>query len=422
MPTTAIRDRRGTQNDRLTGLPDRQALAAALKDLLATRRPSDETGALVLFDIDRFHRVNDASGHQAGDELLRRVASALRHWSDGRCLLARTGGNEFGVVLSAGAEADVGTAADCARAAIAGRSGPHRPQFSVGISTFGGLDAPTADALFRCAGAALREAKQDGRGLINAHRVSERCGIDGAAWVVQTLAEDRLTLFSQPIVDTDSGEVVRHELLLRALDAEGRLVMPDAFIPAAERFGLMPEIDRRVVARAITLAAAGSRLSINLSAQTLADFTPITTMVRSAIAAGVAPSSLMFEITETAAITDHRVGYRALRALAELGCPLALDDFGAGFGCFSYLKHVPAQVVKIDREFIREISTNPTDRAITTAIAGLAQQLAIDVIAEGVEDPEALAAVTSTGVRYAQGYLFGRPGPIEPGDTTIQPH
>lgn len=250
---------------------------------------------------------------------------------------------------------------------------------------------------------------------VSAHGVGELRGIDGAAWIVQALDEDRLTLFSQPIVDTDSGEVVRRELLVRALDADGRLVLPGAFIPTAERFGLMREIDRWVVARALPLAAAGGRVSINLSAQTLADFTPIATLVQSSIAAGVPAGNLMFEVTETAAIADHRVGYRALRALAELGCPLALDDFGAGFGCFSYLKHVPARVVKIDREFIREISTNEIDRAITAAIAGLGRQLAIDVVAEGVEDREVLAAVISTGVRYVQGYLFGRPSPIEPG-------
>jgi diguanylate cyclase (GGDEF)-like protein len=412
MSPTAIRDLRTTQNDRLTGLPSRQTLTAALIDLLRSPAPDGEVGALLLFDIDRFHRINDAGGHQAGDELLRRVASGLRTWSDGRCTLARTGGNEFAVVITAGAEQEVRAAACRARVLVSQVCGPDAPQFSVGISTFDRREPPTVDALFKCASAALRDAKQDGCGLITAYRVGERHGVDGAAWVVQTLAEDRLTLFAQPIVEVGSGEVVRRELLVRAFDTDGRLVMPDAFIPAAERFGLMPMIDRWVVARALTLAAGGARLSINLSAQTLTDFAPLATMVGSAITAGVDPDNLMFEVTETAAIADHRVGFWALRALAELGCPLALDDFGAGFGCFSYLKHVPARVVKIDREFIRDISSDTTDLAITSAITGLAHELGIDVIAEGVEDPEALAAVASAGVRYAQGYLLGRPAPI----------
>jgi EAL domain-containing protein (putative c-di-GMP-specific phosphodiesterase class I) len=290
--------------------------------------------------------------------------------------------------------------------------GPDAPQFSVGIATFDCREPPTVDALFKSASAALRDAKGDGCGLITAYRVGERHGVDGAAWVVQALADDRLTLFAQPIVEVHSGEVVRRELLVRAVDTDGRLVMPGAFIPAAERFGLIPAIDRWVVARALALAAPGVRLSINLSAQTLTDFTPLATMVASALAAGVDPDNMMFEITETTAITDQRVGFSALRALAELGCPLALDDFGAGFGCFSYLKHVPARVVKIDREFIRDISGDPTDLAITTAITGLAHKLGIDVIAEGVEHPDGLSAVASAGVRYAQGYLLGRPAPI----------
>ncbi|HWD69396.1 MAG TPA: bifunctional diguanylate cyclase/phosphodiesterase [Solirubrobacteraceae bacterium] len=421
MPTTAIRDLRATQNDRLTGLPNRQTLTAALTDLLAARGASGEIGALLLFDIDRFHRVNDVRGHEAGDELLRRVASGLRTWSDGRCTLARTGGNEFAVVLTAGAEEGVRAAACRARVLVSQFCGPDAPQFSVGIATFDRRDRWTVDALFKSASAALRDAKVDGCGLITSYRVGERHGVDGAAWVGQALAEDRLTLFAQPIVALQTGEVVRRELLVRALDTDGRLVMPGAFIPAAERFGLMPAIDRWVIARALILAAEGARLSINLSAQTLTDFAPLATMVASALSAGVDPNNMMFEITETAAIADQRVGFSALRALAELGCPLALDDFGAGFGCFSYLKHVPARVVKIDREFIRDISSNTTDFAITSAITGLAHELGIDVIAEGVEDPDGRAAVVSAGVRYAQGYLLGRPAAIEPGEATVFP-
>jgi EAL domain-containing protein (putative c-di-GMP-specific phosphodiesterase class I) len=190
--------------------------------------------------------------------------------------------------------------------------------------------------------------------------------------------------------------------------------MPQAFLPTAERFGLMPAVDQWVLARGLALACEGLRVSINLSAQSLTDITPLAALVDSSVQAGMDPVNVMFEVTETAAISDLRVGYRALRALSELGCPLALDDFGAGFGCFSYLKHVPAQVVKIDREFIRDISRDTTDRAITTAILGLADELNIETIAEGVEDWATLHTVASVGVRYAQGYLFGRPGPVAP--------
>ena len=246
--------------------------------------------------------------------------------------------------------------------------------------------------------------------------MSEHRGDEGAQWITRALAEGRLTVFAQAIIDARSGDIVRHELLVRGLDDDGQLVLPYAFIPAAERVGLMPELDRWVVERGLEFAAAGVPVAINLSAQSLNDVAPLATMVRSSARAGMDPADVMFEVTETAAIADLRVGYRALRALHELGCPLALDDFGTGFGCFSYLKHVPAQFVKIDREFIRGICHDSTDLAITTAIAGLAAELGMETVAEGVEDAETLEAVAAAGVRYAQGYFIGRPAPMPGAD------
>jgi diguanylate cyclase (GGDEF)-like protein len=400
--------------DPTTGLPSRQSLLANLSSLLGTPNNERRFGALMLIDIDSFHVTNEVLGHEAGDVLLRRVAVGLRRWADARSILARTGSDEFAVVLTGASGADfLGAAAD-ARASISSRCDPHVPGLSVGVATFDRHRRPTADALLKAASTALREAKQDGGGRIVTYDVDAQFGTDGAEWIARALSEDRLTLFSQPIVDVRSQAITRHELLIRAFDEAGQLLMPQAFLPAAERFGLMPAIDRWVLARGLALASEGLRVSINLSAQSLTDITPLAALVESSVQAGMDPINVMFELTETAAISDLRVGYRALRALSELGCPLALDDFGAGFGCFSYLKHVPAQVVKIDREFIRDISHNPTDRAITTAIVGLAGELGIETIAEGVEDWDTLHTLASVGVRYAQGYLFGRPGPVAP--------
>jgi diguanylate cyclase (GGDEF)-like protein len=398
--------------DELTGLPNRESLATELVSLLGVPRLPDRIGALLLIDIDSFHLTNEVFGHRAGDALLRRVASGLRRWADGRFTLARTGGDEFAVALTAAAGVDLRAWARSARAVIAAECKPQVPALSIGIATFDPRRPPSLEALLKCASTALHDAKRDGGGLIATYRVGERYGAGGAEWVVRALQEHRLTLFSQPIFDLRSGQVARRELLVRALDEDGHLVMPSSFIPVAERYQLMPAVDRWVVARALELAAAGARLSINVSAQSLTDVTPLATMVKSAIRAGVDPKDLMFEVTETAAIADSGAGYHGLRSLAELGCPLALDDFGAGFGCFSYLKHVPTQVVKIDREFIRDIATDTTDLAITTAIANLTRELGIDAVAEGVEDQAALSVVASTGVRYAQGYLLGEPAPV----------
>jgi len=208
-------------------------------------------------------------------------------------------------------------------------------------------------------------------------------------------------------------------LLVRALDDSGHILAPGAFIPTAERFGLTPLIDRWVAARGLALAAEGRPVSINLSAQSTTAPRPLVSMVESAIARGLRPNDLMFEVTETAAIASSGVGYRALRTLSDLGCQLALDDFGVGYGCFSYLKHIPAQVVKIDREFIGNFRNDRTNLAVTMAVTHLARELGMETVAEGIEDQESLSLVTAAGVRYAQGYLLGRPAPIMPSTPRI---
>ena len=401
--------------DTLTRLLNHQSLAAALSRLLDAPALHHDTGALLLLDVDHFHVTNEVLGHAAGDQLLRDVANGLRSWARGRCVLARTGADEFAIALTTEAGHDLHSIVTEAVAGVSAACMPSPPQLSVGVATFDYGRPATVNALLKCASTALRDAKQGGGGRVVRYRIGERYGTAGAEWVARALTEDRLIVVAQPIVDVRKGEVPRRELLVRALDSDGQLVMPGAFIPVAERFGLMPALDRWVVDRALALAAEGHRLSVNLSAQSLTDITPLTALVKASVETGVNPDNLMFEVTETAAIADLTAGLAGLRALAALGCPLALDDFGAGFGCFNYLKHVPAGVVKIDREFIRDICSSGADLAITTAITKLAHELGMDVVAEGIEDRETLEAVVSAGVRYAQGYFLGRPAPIVPG-------
>ncbi len=225
------------------------------------------------------------------------------------------------------------------------------------------------------------------------------------------LDEDRLRLYSQPIVDLRSGEISHHELLLRMLSPEGELILPAAFVPVAERFGLIGEIDRWVVAEALRHALAGMQVAVNLSAYSLSDAT-IVAQVREAVEHGLEPSNLSFEITETTLIRNTEEARLLAGTLAGIGCGLALDDFGTGFGSFVYLKHLPARYLKIDMEFVRNASHDGTDQEIIRSITGIAHALGKQTIAEGVEDQGTLRTIREQGVDLAQGFYIGRPEPL----------
>jgi PAS domain S-box-containing protein len=234
------------------------------------------------------------------------------------------------------------------------------------------------------------------------------------AWVGRirdAIDEQRLVLYSQPIVPLCGGNR-REELLIRMLGRDGELIPPGSFLPVAERFGLIGEIDRWVMTQAVQLAAVGRRVQVNLSAHSIRhqDFLPrIDHELRTA---GADPANLVFEITETALMDDLESGERFARALVEIGCGVALDDFGTGFGSFTYLKRLPVTYLKIDCDFVREIVTNQANQHLTKAIIGLAQGFGYQTIAEGVEDEQTVELLRQLGVDYAQGFFFGRPAPV----------
>jgi EAL domain-containing protein (putative c-di-GMP-specific phosphodiesterase class I) len=225
------------------------------------------------------------------------------------------------------------------------------------------------------------------------------------------LAAERFVLHAQPILDLRRGEVACHELLIRMLSDDGGLIPPAAFIPPAERFGLIGEIDRWVTGQALRLAAHGRRVTINLSAKSLAD-PGIVAAVRDEVNNGLDPRNVIFEITETAAVANTADASELARTLTGIGCELALDDFGTGFGSFSYLKHFPARYLKIDADFVRQARNDATDQAIIRSICGVARALGKETIAEGVEDSETLEILRRQGVDYAQGFFIGRPVPF----------
>ncbi len=245
-------------------------------------------------------------------------------------------------------------------------------------------------------------------------RVRMRRELDALTWVGrlrEALDGDRFVLYSQPIVPLAGGDTWE-ELLLRMVDRSGAIVPPGSFLPVAEKFGLIGEIDTWVVSEAIRLAAGRGRVTANLSAESVSSLDLVTMIESELRGARADPADIVFEITETSLMEDLEAGEAFARGLAEVGCGLALDDFGTGFGSFTYLKAMPLDYLKIDTEFIRDIVSDRASQHLVKATVGLAEDFGYQTIAEGVEDPETLALLGDCGVDYAQGFYLGRPAPV----------
>ena len=227
------------------------------------------------------------------------------------------------------------------------------------------------------------------------------------------LDEDRLLLYSQPIVPLGRAHPAE-EILLRMADRDGKIILPGEFLPAAEKYGLIAEIDRWVVGRSVEIAAQGRTVECNLSAASLESPGMLSFIEEEIRRTGADPADLVFEITETALMTDLRAGAEFARSLASLGCGLAIDDFGTGFGSLVYLKKLPITQLKIDIEFVRDLATNQANRDVVEAIVRLARAFNVRTVAEGIEDDATLECVRTAGVDFGQGFYLGRPGPIGP--------
>ncbi len=246
------------------------------------------------------------------------------------------------------------------------------------------------------------------------HRETERAErLEWTDRISAAIAQDRLVLHGQPIVNLARGVVEQAELLVRMVGDEGSsaLIAPGEFLPPAERFNLIATIDLWVVARALELAA-DHRVEINLSGKTISDGEHVAAIERLVAASGVPPTNLIFEITETAVVENLGAVRLFAERLRAAGCSFALDDFGVGFGTFTYLKHLSVDYLKIDVEFVRELLSNDTDRHVVHAMVAVARGFGIKTIAEGVEDEATLELLASMGVDYAQGFWLGRPAPV----------
>lgn len=418
-----------TDYDQLTGLYNRRRFEEEVKHELARSGRYHSAGALLAVGLDNFKSTNDSVGHAAGDAVLTAVARVLERRLRSSDVIARLGGDEFAVLLPSVELVDARHAAHDLLDAIHGS----RPIFggksfmvtaSIGVAAFESDDA-TADELLVNANLAMYAAKAAGRDRVVIYTPSE--GRRARATAKLTWAErirealDRengFVLHMQPILDLATDKISHGELLLRMRDEYGNLIAPGAFLPAAERFGLIHAIDRWVVRQAIGIIAAphgrsSLPVSVNLSGDSVVGDPHLLEMIEHELRdAAVDPKMMIFEVTETAAIGNMPEATRFARRLNDLGSSLALDDFGTGFGSFYYLKHLPVQYVKLDGEFIRNLPRSEVDGHMVNAIVGIAQGLGIKTVAESVTDEETIRLLRQHGVDYAQGVFVGPPAPL----------
>jgi diguanylate cyclase (GGDEF)-like protein/PAS domain S-box-containing protein len=422
-------------HDALTGLFNRRRFEEELERVLAAAERYERAGALLVVDLDGFKFVNDTLGHPVGDELIARLAGTLRAELRETDVIARLGGDEFGVILPEASEAEAGAVCEKLLRAVA-RDGvvadqarSARVTASIGLAPFSGADGLGAEELLVEADIAMYDAKEAGRNrAATSERDEDTAGggrhVSRLSWLERirtALVEDRFELHAQPIVALElvGDTTPAFELLIRMRSDSGELVPPATFLPVAERFDLIPAIDRWVVERAVGLVRREDErgtpvtLSVNLSGRTMGDAEFAGWLEELLEASPVPPGRLIVEITETAAIVNIERAQALATTLRRLGCLLALDDFGAGFASFTYLKHLCFDLLKIDGEFVRGLRDNPTDRLVVEAVVAIARGLGTRSLAEFVGDSATLDAVRELGVDYAQGFHLGRPVPVD---------
>ncbi len=416
-------------HDSLTGLLNRRRFEEELDRHLANVRRLGPRGAVLMLDLDHFKYINDSLGHHAGDDLIATVARRLEAVLRETDVVARLGGDEFAVLLPGARVAEAEKVArkllaDLRSATVTLSGQRRRVSASLGIALIR-EETETADELMVNADMALYDAKEAGRDRVAvfADERQRRARMEArASWVERledALENDGFELYAQPVVDLQTGAAVHHELLLRMRAQDGDLVPPAAFLYIAERYGLIGDIDRWVVGRAIDLLAEQARpgrtraLEVNLSGLSLRDPRLLELIEERLRATAIAPGSLILEVSESAAVSNVMLARDFAKRVSELGCRFALDDFGAGYGSFSYLKHLPCDLVKIDGEFVRGCETNLTDQLVVQAVVQIARGLGKRTVGELVEQSSTVERLRSWGVDYAQGYHLGAPAPVE---------
>jgi len=414
-------------HDFLTGLLNRRHFEQELAKETERSARYGGPGAVLLIDLDNFKDVNDTFGHRAGDDVLKGVAGLLRQRLRHTDIVARIGGDEFAALLTQTDAEQAQIVADEVVKALGRETAVLADQTiritaSVGVAMFDGL---TDVEVLAYADIAMYEAKETGRNRFEMYRplkggrerVSAR--LAEADRIRRALEEDRLILYCQPILDLDTNKICQYEFLLRLPDEEsGEPLPPSAFLYRAERSGLIQSIDAWVVRRAIALIAAHAReghklvLNVNLSGKSIGDRKLAEVVEEALAAARIDPGQLIFEFTETVAISNIEEAKAFAIRLHGLGCRFALDDFGAGFGSFYYLKSFPFDYLKIDGDYIRGLNTNPMNQLVISAIVSIARGMGKKTVAEFVADEQTARLLLKLGVDFAQGYHIGIPRPV----------
>ncbi|MGD8311788.1 MAG: EAL domain-containing protein [Gammaproteobacteria bacterium] len=417
--------RRLADYDPLTGLPNRRYFSQELEDEIARVREGGKTSALLFIDLDQFKYINDTLGHAAGDRVLVQAACCLSGNLRENDLIARFGGDEFTVVLrdinrenAAQLVEDLMKLMQDIQFIEDGQS--FSVLCSIGVTMLdSGRFSP--DEVLSQADFACHEAKARGRNRFHFHELSSsekrRMTVD-MGWsqrIKKALRDDRMLLHYQPIIDIVTGHPAMYEVLLRMRDDRGNIIPPAAFMPAANRFGLMVDIDHLVIRRAMESLARfrnqghDIKFTLNLSGHAFND-TRLVGFIRENLEKnGLDPTMVILEITEQVAVR-HLVQARGLiQEIMALGCRFALDDFGAGFSSFNYLKHLPVDYIKIDGGFIKNMASDRVDQAMVKSIIQIAKAVGKQTIAEYVQDSETLTMLNDLGVNYAQGFYIGKP-------------
>lgn len=416
-------------HDPLTSLYTRKRFVEELGREIARSHRSGAAGAVVLVDLDDFKYVNDTQGHRNGDRLLTSLAHVLRQTVRANDLLARLDGDEFAVLVTETQPSKVDFVVERLLKSVRNHF-VHVGEQPIGVTASAGIaffpeQGASAEEILARADQALDRAKRQGRDQFAMFKPDEKwqarvdSRLSGEKLIREALARGRFVLHAQPILDLRTNEVVQYELLIRMLDEQNQLIPPASFLYTAERFGLIRSIDRWVVRQAIRLItqqrALGNyvRLSVNLSGKSVGDLELTTLIEKELVEGGVEPGQLTFEITETTAITDTERSKIFAVALKQIGCRLALDDFGVGSNSMNQLKHLPVDYLKIDGSFIRDLPSNKVDQHLVRAMVEVARALKKRTVAEFVSSAEILKVVRDSGVDFAQGFFIGKPDAIE---------
>ena len=413
-------------HDPLTGLPNRAAFIDRLEQAKSEAVPGSSLYSVLFLDLDRFKLVNDSLGHLAGDELLVTVSARLSRCVRGDDLVARLGGDEFGVLLAAIPSEE--TSVELARRLLETVSRPATvagcrvtPSASVGIVVGGpGRSDPTS--LLRDADTAMYRAKENARGSFQIFRPAMRTQIvhqvQMEADLRRALEQEELELQLQPIVELDSGSLESFEGLIRWRRPNGDLALPKEFLGYAEDSGLMRKIGWRAFERACEIrhewnlsGAPATPIAVNLSEAQFTDEGLLGSLDELLARTRIQPSELYLEITETVMAEADEPAIDKLLLLKERGFRLALDDFGTGRSSLSRLCSFPIDVIKVDRGFVRRLGNDGPERSLVRAVLTLADDLGIDVVAEGIETIEQLTRLQAMGCRYGQGFLFSKAVP-----------